>query len=243
MSLILGGLILLRSECDTMDLEFAMEIWDITPREATELQVRLRGLVRIEDDFGSIETVAGVDVRATRGRGEGKCAIVVLKYPGLDLVETVIYEAPVTFPYIPGLLAFREIPLIEGAFARLATRPDMLFLDGHGLAHPRRFGLACHAGVILDVPSIGCAKSVLMGKYQEPSMVRGSTSKLVAPDGDVVGYVVRTKTSVKPVFISPGHRVSRESAVRLALECTREYRIPEPTRLAHLLVSGALNPG
>lgn len=226
-----------------MSFEFAMGIWDITPREAAELQVRLRSLARIEDDFGPIETVAGVDVRAIRGRGEGRCAIVVLRYPGLDLIETVIYEAPVTFPYIPGLLAFREVPLIKGAFAQLKTRPDILFLDGHGLAHPRRFGLACHAGVILDVPSIGCAKSLLIGKYQEPSIVRGGTSELVAPEGDVVGYVVRTRTSVKPVFISPGHRVSRESAVRLALDCTRGYRVPEPTRLAHLLLSGALNPG
>ncbi|MDH7601856.1 MAG: deoxyribonuclease V [Armatimonadota bacterium] len=222
--------------CDTIKAMIDAAQWDLTPQEAVELQLRLCGRVVLRDQFDRVRTVAGVDVRVTRGRGEGRCAIVVLSYPELETVDAVICEGSVNFPYIPGLLAFREVPLVLQAFARLHERPDLVFFDGHGLAHPRRFGLACHAGVVLDVPSIGCAKSLLIGRYQEPGTVAGSTSDLVAPEGDVVGKVVRTRTGVKPIFVSPGHRISIESAARFALECTRGLRIPEPTRRAHILL-------
>jgi deoxyribonuclease V len=221
-----------------MEIVFDSMNWDLTPREAVELQIRLRGQAVIRDDLGSIITIAGVDVQATRGRGEGKCGIVVLTYPELSMVESVLYEGMVTFPYVPGLLAFREVPLVLKAFSQLRTKPDLVFFDGHGLAHPRRFGLACHAGVALGIPSIGCAKSLLVGRYEEPGTEAGSMSDLIAPEGDVVGKVVRTKTGVKPVFVSPGHRISIESAAEFALSCTRGSRIPEPTRLAHLLLKG-----
>lgn len=223
--------------CDTMDFVADTTQWNCTPEEAVELQLRLRDRVIVEDDFAPIRTVAGVDVRATRGRGEGKCAVVVLTYPELEAVEKIVCQGEVCFPYVPGLLAFREVPLVLEAFTRLRQRPDLVFFDGHGLAHPRRFGLACHAGVLLDIPSIGCAKSVLVGEYQEPCAEAGSTSDLIAPEGDVVGKAVRTRAGVKPVFVSPGHRISIDSAVRFAIDCTRGRRIPEPTRLAHMLLS------
>ncbi|MGB9619440.1 MAG: endonuclease V [Armatimonadota bacterium] len=211
----------------------------ITAKEAIRIQTELRGLARIQDDFGRIVSVAGVDVRAGRGCKEAWCGIVVLSFPDLEVMEQRVNAGPLDFPYVPGLLAFRELPIFLETYRALRTRTDLLFFDGHGLAHPRRFGLACHAGVILDKPSIGCAKSRLIGDYAEPARAAGCTSELVAPEGDLIGHVVRTRTGVKPVFISPGHRVSFGTAVRLALACTRDHRIPEPTRLAHRLLQEA----
>ena len=210
--------------------------WNVTPKEAVRVQARMRELARIDDDFGEVTTVAGVDVKIGRGWKQGSCGVVVLSFPQLEVIETRVHSAPVSFPYVPGLLAFREVPIFLETYELLRVKPDLLFFDGHGLAHPRRFGLACHAGVALDVPSIGCAKSKLIGEYQEPGIDAGSVSPLVAPEGDLIGEVVRTKAGVKPVFISPGHRVSFASATRFALACTRGHRIPEPTRLAHLVL-------
>ncbi len=215
-----------------------MDRWNVTPKEAIEIQERLRERVRLEDDFAPISAVAGVDVSIGRGWREGRCGVVVLSFPELEVIETATHTAPVTFPYVPGLLAFREVPILLETWRLLRSEPDLIFLDGHGYAHPRRFGFACHAGVVLDKPSIGCAKSRLTGNYAEPGTQAGSTSPMMADDGDLLGYVVRTKTGVKPVFISPGHRVSFDTAVQIALDCTRGHRIPEPTRLAHELVSG-----
>ena len=212
---------------------------DMTPKEAVRIQSLLRGLARIEDDFGSVARVAGVDVKIRRGSDRACCGIVVLSFPDLEPVETRVHSAAVSFPYVPGLLAFREVPIFLETYRSLENKPNLLFFDGHGLAHPRRFGLACHAGVAVDLPSIGCAKSRLVGEYEEPEPQAGSVRKLFAAEGDLIGHVVRTKTGVKPVFISPGHRVSFESAVRFTLACTRDHRIPEPTRLAHLLLQSA----
>ncbi|MCX8053376.1 MAG: deoxyribonuclease V [Armatimonadetes bacterium] len=220
-----------------MKPEMNLTNWNPTPREAVQVQLRMRELVRIEDDFGFVGRVAGVDVRIGRGWKDGKCGIVVLSFPNLEMIETRVYCAPVTFPYVPGLLAFREVPIFLKTYELLNVKPDLLFFDGHGLAHPRRFGLACHAGAILDLPSIGCAKSRLIGEYDEPGMEAGSATWLVAPEGDFIGQVVRTKSGVKPVFISPGHRVSFEAATKFALACVRNHRVPEPTRQAHLLLS------
>ena len=212
--------------------------WDLTPKEAVKLQERLRGKARIEDDFGEVQLVAGVDVAIGRGWKQGKCGIVVLALDCLEVVETKTCTRDVTFPYVPGLLAFREAPIFLDTYALLETEPDLLFFDGHGLAHPRRFGLACHAGVLIDKPSIGCAKSKLVGDYEEPGVEAGGRSALLSADGERMGDVLRTKAGVKPVFISPGHRVSFDTACRMATKCAAGYRIPQPTRLAHMLVSG-----
>ena len=213
------------------------DYWNVTPKEAVAVQERLRDRVSLEDNFGRIETVAGADVAIGRGWKEAKCAVVVLSFPGLEVVEARTHTAEVTFPYVPGLLAFRELPIFLQTYEMLHLKPDLLFFDGHGCAHPRRFGLACFAGILLDKPAVGCAKSKLIGNYDQPPVESGSVSVLVTNDGDRVGDVVRTKTGVKPVFISPGHRISFESATQFALRCTRGYRIPEPTRQAHILVS------
>jgi len=215
-----------------------LDHWNVTPNEAIETQERLRERVVLEDRFAPVSTVAGVDVAIGRGWREGKCGIVMLSFPELEVIETAACVAPVSFPYIPGLLAFREIPIFLDTYRLLKREPDLVFFDGHGYAHPRRFGIACHAGVLLDKPTIGCAKSRLAGHYSEPGSDAGSVSPLVADDGELLGHVVRTRTGVKPVFVSPGHRISFDTAVKIALTCTRGHRVPEPTRLAHELVSG-----
>lgn len=211
--------------------------WDVSPKEAVFEQMRLRERVSLEDGFGDINRVAGVDVSVGRGSKEGRCGVVTLSFPDLEVLETRVHNALITFPYVPGLLAFREMPILLETWPMLQMTPDIVFVDGHGYAHPRRCGFACCVGLALDVPAIGCAKSRLIGSYDEPGLEAGSVSPLVAEDGDRIGDVARTRAGVKPVFVSPGHRVSFESAARLALACTRGHRIPEPTRLAHLLVT------
>jgi deoxyribonuclease V len=216
--------------------------WNLSPAEAVQLQQRLRSQVRIEPLPGEITRVGGVDV----GFGERHCsvrsdevahaAVVVLDCPGMRRVESAVAKVPVTFPYIPGLLSFREIPAILAAFEQLATFPDVLMVDGQGVAHPRRFGIASHLGVLLDRPTIGCAKSVLVGHYGSLGEAPGSTAEL--RDGDeVIGMVLRTRLGSKPLILSVGHRVDLSSALRLVLTCLRGYRLPEPTRLAHELAS------
>jgi deoxyribonuclease V len=221
-----------------MEEPISIDYRRITPAEAIELQNQLRNRIILTDDFGPISTVAGVDVCIGRGWKEGKCGIVVLSFPELQIVETKTHTAPIDFPYVPGLLAFREVPVFLETYELLKVKPDLIFFDGHGYAHPRRFGLACHAGLIVNKPTIGCAKSRLTGTFVEPAADAGSVTELIADDGEVIGSVVRTKKGTKPVFISPGHRISLATATKLALECTRSHRIPEPTRLAHELVSG-----
>jgi deoxyribonuclease V len=161
-------------------------------------------------------------------------AVVVLEYPSAKEVLSRTAEGEATFPYIPGLLSFREAPLLLRVFQELPVTPDIVIFDGQGLAHPRCFGLACHVGLFLDVPSVGCAKSRLIGEHDEPAAKRGSFAPLTY-NGKTVGAVVRTRDNVKPVYISPGHKVDVESAVRVILKTCRGYRLPEPTRLAHLL--------
>jgi deoxyribonuclease V len=205
-------------------------IESITPRQAAILQNELRDSVVSRDDFGEINLVVGVDVGVKDGIAVA--AVALFEYPSLTLVETVTATRKATFPYVPGLLAFREIPVILDAFVKLSHRPDIIIVDGHGYAHPRRFGLACHLGVTLDIPSIACGKSRLVGEYREPSPMRGSMEDLIA-DGEVIGKVLRTRDNVKPVFISVGHRISLDTAVRIALELARGKRLPEPVGEAH----------
>ncbi len=207
--------------------------WDLTPAEAIALQVDLAGRVRCVDDFPAPRLIAGVDVSTTRDSDDGFAAIVVLAWPDLTIVEVAESRMRLPMPYIPGLLSFREVPLALDAYSRLKAIPDLLIVDGQGRAHPRRFGVACHLGVLLDKPTIGCAKSILVGKHEPLPPERGNTAPLIHRD-EVVGYAVRTKNKVNPVFVSCGHRVSPETAVRWVLDCARGYRLPEPTRQAHL---------
>ncbi len=207
----------------------------LTPAEAAALQEELRGRV-VERPLPAPRTVAGVDLSA-RG-GDARAAVCVLSFPGLELVEEATAVRPMDFPYVPGLLAFREVPAILDAYAKLAVEPDVLLVDGHGRAHPRRFGVACHLGVELDRPAVGVGKSRLVGRHREPGPRRGARTRLV--DGDeLLGACLRTRDGVKPVYVSVGHRVALDDAVRLVLRCAPRYRLPEPIRRADR-VAGAL---
>lgn len=211
--------------------------WQVSPKEAIAIQQQLRGLVRIGDEFSVPRRIAGVDVGFEDANRTTRAAVVVLDFPSLQLVEYAIARLPTSFPYVPGLLSFREVPAVLAALERLAVLPDMLLCDGQGIAHPRRLGIASHLGVLLDLPTIGVAKSRLIGEYVEPGEEKGSWEAL--RDGDeVLGCVLRTRARVKPLYISPGHRVSIDSARELVLACTTRYRLPETTRWAHRLASG-----
>jgi deoxyribonuclease V len=208
--------------------------WDITFNEARRIQNELRNQVIPTDEFEEIKTVAGVDLGF---KGDvARASVVVLSFPELQLVDSVVVESPVGFPYISGLLSFRETPLLLKAFDRVQTEPDLIIADGQGIAHPRRLGLASHLGLILDKPTIGCAKSRLWGKHAEPKSEAGSFEYLYDKD-EVIGAAVRTRTNVSVVYISIGHRISLESSVRLTLACCRKYRLPETTRYAHRAAS------
>jgi deoxyribonuclease V len=219
--------------------------WPTTPTEAVELQRRLAGQVVVDTPLAGCELIAGADISYNKYSSTVYAGVVVLRAADLTLVERkgVVAESP--FPYVPGLLSFREAPVVLKAFTLLTARPDAVMCDGQGLAHPRRFGLACHLGLWLDLPCFGCAKSRLVGTFEPPGEEAGAASPLTYR-GEVVGSVVRTKKRTNPVFVSPGHRIDRESAVRLTMAACRGYRIPEPTRQAHLFVNelrrGAVEP-
>jgi deoxyribonuclease V len=210
--------------------------FDLEPKAAMALQEELRARVVRVDRLGEVGTVAGVDVGFAENGRKTRAAVVVLGFPHLEPVTQTVATVPTSFPYIPGLLSFREIPAVLAALERLPRLPDLILCDGQGYAHPRRFGLACHLGVMLDLPCIGVAKSCLVGKYREPSLAKGASSPLI-DDGEVIGAVVRTRRSVKPVFVSIGHRISLESAIAYVQQCVTRYRLPEPTRLADRIAS------
>jgi deoxyribonuclease V len=208
--------------------------WDLTPRQAADLQRQLATRVEKQDRLGDIHSVAGIDV-GIEGH-TARAAVVVLRLPDLALVEAARAERPLSFPYVPGLLSFRETPVVLDAVTHLQNRPDLLIVDGHGYAHPRRMGIACHIGILLDVPTIGCAKSRLIGTYEEPGQQRGACTWLYDA-GEIIGAVLRTRSGVKPVYISVGHRISVGTAIAWALRCTTKYRLPEPIRWAHRTAS------
>lgn len=210
--------------------------WALSPRDAIDLQRRLADRVICEDRLGPVRRVAGVDVAYDRrGRsGVARAAVVVLSLPGLATVEQAAVTMPVDFPYVPGLLTFREAPAAIAALARLEHRPDVLLCDGQGLAHPRRLGFASHLGLFLDLPAVGVAKSILVGTHAEPGPEKGDCAPLV-DKGEVIGAALRTRAGVRPIFVSIGHRVSLETAIRLVLRCTTRFRLPETTRLADRL--------
>lgn len=230
--------------------------WDLKPAEAIELQKNLRRDVRVEPLGQPARLVAGCDISFNKFSDIVYAGIVVVELPGLEVIDSATAITKTTFPYIPGLLSFRETPALLEAWQRLNTMPDAVMLDGQGLAHPRRFGIACHFGLLTGIASLGCAKTVLVGEYKEPGESAGDYS-LMEHKGEIVGAAVRTKDRVAPVYISVGHLIDLPGAIELALKCVKgyattgagntlfqtatapksKYRIPEPTRQAHLLVN------
>ena len=219
--------------------------WNVTPQEAIRLQSALADRVRQADDFGPIRFVAGVDVGFEQENTIARAAVVVLQFPSLEPIAAAIARKPVTFPYIPGLLAFRELPVVLDAFEKLEHEPDLIIVDGHGFAHPRRFGIACYLGVLLDKPTIGCAKSILVGRAAPTENRVGAWTPLL-DKGETIGAAVRTKLNtargINPVYVSIGHRVSLETAIDFVLSCTKGYRVPETTRYAHRVAGGETLP-
>jgi deoxyribonuclease V len=214
--------------------------WELNVSQAKELQRQLAARVSGKSGVVAPKFVAGVDMSAVgRRNAMATAAVVVLSYPELSVVELRLASGTLRFPYVPGLLSFREAPLILAACEQLSIAPDLLLADGQGLAHPRRFGIACHLGVFLDVPTIGCAKSPLWGSYEEPGNETGNYSE-IRDNGETIGAAVRTKPGVKPVYVSIGHKVDLKTAIEWVLKCCHGYRLPEPLRMAHLAAGGNL---
>jgi deoxyribonuclease V len=211
--------------------------WDLTPAKAIALQKELAGAIITTDQLDEVRLVAGIDVGFEEGNTVTRAAVVVLTVPALELVEQVVARRPTSFPYVPGLLSFREGPAILDAFASLQTAPDLLLFDGQGLAHPRRFGIACHMGVLTGLPSIGVAKSRLTGRPLGTLPEEKGAWLPLFDREEVVGAVVRTRDRTNPLYVSTGHRVSLPTAVDYTLACTTRYRLPETTRAAHKLAS------
>jgi len=212
--------------------------WDVTATEAVAIQKRLAARVSCVNEVNNPRFIAGVDISAPKPRGAATGAVVVLSYPDLDPVEVKVLTTEVTFPYVPGLLSFRESPILLSIFERLETTPDLILVDGQGIAHPRRLGIASHLGLWLDTPTIGCAKSRLTGTHGAVGEETGSYAELMDENGEVIGVALRTKAGSRPVFISIGHRVDLPASIRWVLACGRSHRLPEPTRLAHIAAGG-----
>ncbi|MBD1805045.1 deoxyribonuclease V [Microcoleus sp. FACHB-SPT15] len=210
--------------------------WPLNVEEAIAIQNQLRSQVITEDQLGDVQYVAGVDLGFEEDGAISRAAVAVLSFPDLQLQEKAIAKRPTTFPYIPGFLSFREIPAILDALETVSITPDLIVCDGQGIAHPRRLGIACHLGVLIDIPTIGAAKSLLVGKHDEVPVEKGSWQPLQYR-GEVVGAVVRSRTGVKPLYVSPGHRISLPTAIDYVLRCTTKYRLPETTRWADKLAS------
>jgi len=213
--------------------------WKVSIPQALDIQKRLEAMVSKVNQVTAPRFIAGVDISVNRAQGMGTGAVVVLDYPELRLVETRVVSGELSLPYVPGLLSFRELPLILAACEKLTVTPDLILVDGQGIAHPRRVGLASHLGLFLDTPTIGCAKSRLCGSHEVPGIEPGSYVELV-DRGETIGAVLRTKLGVKPVYVSIGHKVDFQTAIHWVLACCRGYRLPEPTRFAHLAAGGNL---
>ena len=210
--------------------------WDISPKQAISVQKELTKLISLNDEFTTLETVAGVDVGFEEKNTIARAAIAVLSFRDLSLVEYAIARQAVRFPYVPGLLAFREIPVVLDALQKLPTLPDMLLCDGQGIAHPRGLGIASHLGLITNIPSIGVAKTRLIGDHKEPGTMKGDSEPLFIK-GQQVGVVLRSRNNTRPLYISPGHKVSLETSKTIVMQCLGKYRLPETTRHAHKLAS------
>ena len=213
--------------------------WEVSIAEALDVQQKLAARVSRHSKVTAPRFIAGVDISGEKVRGMATAAVVVLSYPELRLVETKIINGKLDFSYVPGLLSFRESPLTLAVCEKLGVTPDLILVDGQGIAHPRRMGLASHLGLFLDTPTIGCAKSLLCGSHEMPGVEPGSYAEVV-DRGEVIGAALRTKYGVKPIYVSIGHKVDLQTAIYWVLECCRGYRLPEPTRLAHLAAGGNL---
>lgn len=211
--------------------------WPLTVEEAIAIQEQLRGEIITTDQLGAVQYVAGVDMGFEAEGTISRAAVAVLSFPSLQLQESAIARRPTSFPYVPGFLSFREIPAVLDALAKVSITPDLILCDGQGIAHPRRLGIACHLGLLVDIPTIGVAKSLLIGKHEEVPEERGSWQPL-RHRGETIGAVLRTRTRTKPLYISSGHRVSLPTAIDYVLRCTPKYRLPETTRIADKLASG-----
>lgn len=211
--------------------------WPSTLEEAIVIQEALRDRVITEDQLQEpIQYVAGVDMGFEADGTISRAAVAVLSFPDLQVIETSLAHRPTTFPYVPGFLSFREIPAVLDALEKIKTTPDIILCDGQGIAHPRRLGIASHLGLLIDMPTIGVAKSRLLGKHEELAETKGSTQPLIY-EGETVGAVLRSRTAVKPLYISSGHRISLPTAIDYVLRCTPKYRLPETTRIADKLAS------
>ena len=220
--------------------------WNVSPQEAIKLQEKLKKRIILKKDFSKVKRIAGADISFSKKSNRGYAAVIVFSFPDnrrldearrqLEVLEEQHAIGSLKFPYIPGLLTFREGPLLIEAFKKIKIEPDVIIFDGQGIAHPKRLGLATHMGILLGKPTIGCAKSRLIGTYQEPKSEKNSYS-LLKDDDEIIGAVLRTRDNISPVFISPGHRIDLKSSLEIVLECLRDYRLPEPTRQAHLLVN------
>jgi deoxyribonuclease V len=211
--------------------------WEVSVEEARAIQHRLRDQVRVEPlDVNAVETVAGADLSFDRGSDDVYAGVVILRLPSLDVVERVGLRTQARFPYVPGLLSFRETPPLLEAWQRLASPPDALICDGHGMAHPRRFGIACHLGLLLDLPTVGCAKRILVGRHDPVDEASGDWTPLLHGD-EVIGAALRLRAGASPVYVSVGHRCDLESALALVRRCAGPTRVPETTRQAHLFVN------
>lgn len=210
--------------------------WVKTVAEAKEIQEQLRDRVIDSDCLGEVKYVAGVDIGFENNYAISKAAVAVLTYPELELVEQAIARIPTAFPYVPGYLSFREIPAILAALPNLKITPDLILCDGQGLAHPRRLGLASHLGVLLDIPTIGVAKSLFIGKHEEVPLEKGNWKPLMDKD-ETIGIVLRSRSKVKPIYVSIGHKISLPTAIKYVNGCLTKYRLPETTRWADRLAS------
>ncbi len=215
--------------------------WDLTPEEAAQVQINLRSRLLLDWDKRPVVAIAGVDVSVKTETA--RAAIVLLHYPDLTPFEAVIADAPLAFPYIPGLLSFREGPAVLAAWNKLQHQPDLLMFDGQGIAHPRGIGIASQMGLWLERPTIGVAKSRLYGRHEEVGFRRGDRADLLDKNGNVIGAVLRTREKTNPLYISPGHLMDVEHAVEFVLACCTGYRLPEPTRWAHKVAGGEKIPG
>lgn len=211
--------------------------WQLSPKDAIRLQQQLAKQVRLADDFGTINLVAGVDVGFEDEGRVTRAAVAVLAFPALELEEVAIGRCETRFPYVPGLLSFRELPAVLKALEKLQSVPDILLCDGQGVAHPRRFGIASHLGLICNLPSIGIGKSRLLGTHAPVPDERGAWQPLY-DKSETIGAVLRTRKGVKPIYVSPGHRISLSSAIEYVMACTTRYKLPETTRQAHRFASG-----
>lgn len=215
---------------------FQRHAWPLTVEEAIAIQQQLKGEIITSDQLEPVQYVAGVDVGFEASGTITRAAVAVLSFPDLQLQETALARRPTSFPYVPGFLSFREIPAVIDALEKVKIIPDLLLCDGQGIAHPRRFGIACHLGLIVNIPAIGVAKSLLIGKHEEVPETRGSWQPL-RHRGETIGSVLRTRTGTKPLYVSSGHRVSLPTAIEYVLRCTPKYRLPETTRIADKLAS------